>query len=41
LPDDVLKVVATTEKERNAPEASFEAKPEGDQLSLLLVGHRL
>jgi putative SOS response-associated peptidase YedK len=35
LPDDVLKIVATTEKERNTPAAVFEAKPKGDQLSLL------
>ncbi|GLS33496.1 Putative SOS response-associated peptidase YedK [Mesorhizobium albiziae] len=35
LPDDVLEVVATTEKERNTPEAIFEAKPKGDQLKLL------
>jgi putative SOS response-associated peptidase YedK len=35
LPDDALKIVAITEKERNTPDASFEATPKGDQLSLL------
>ena len=34
LPDDVLKIVATTEKERNTPEAVFEAKPKDQQLPL-------
>ena len=34
LPDDVLKVVATTEKERNTPEAVFETKPKDRQLPL-------
>jgi putative SOS response-associated peptidase YedK len=35
LPNDALKIVAITEKERNTPKPSFEVKPKGDQLSLL------
>jgi putative SOS response-associated peptidase YedK len=34
LPDDALNVVAITEQKRNTPEAVFETRPKGDQLSL-------
>ena len=34
LPDDALKIVAITEKERNTPEAVFEAIPKDQPLPL-------
>ena len=37
LPDDALKIVAITEKERNTPEAVFEAKPKDQPLPLFSI----
>ena len=37
LPDDVLKIVATTEKERNTPAAVFEAKAQGPAVAVVLT----